>query len=201
MVVSSINIEKIYNLNKIPENIVKYLLVYIFFYIIIFVILFVMKCYSEYTEKSNKYSNQNKLETVLSMLANYIADLMFKMIVFATYLFILIVIFFVAMNFIFAITTDVIVTLYNSIGVDNLDLFKTLVGPVITVLVLSLSVLGSILSKSLLKRCFDYINNEIERFPEYLNRMSAFFIEHIKLACILGITAIIIIIAIILAIF
>lgn len=44
MAVSSINIEKIYNLNRIPENIIKVFLVYIVFYIIFFVVVFMMQC-------------------------------------------------------------------------------------------------------------------------------------------------------------
>ncbi|MGX5377250.1 hypothetical protein ACWCL1_03110 [Ligilactobacillus sp. LYQ135] len=179
MAVSSINIEKIYNLNRIPENIIKVFLVYIVFYIIFFVVVFMMQCIFGYEKigESNKCSNQNKyykLLSVLDIVASYIVNIMYKIIVLTTTLFTLLVIFFLAMDLIFSITTDIIVTLYKSIGVDNLDLFKALVGPIITVLVLSLSVLGSILSKSYLNKFFDDINNRIERFPEYLNRMYVF---------------------------
>lgn len=185
-----IDIEKIYDLNKIPENIIKLCLIYIIFYILVFFFVFMMKCIFKYDKKSNNYNISNRLISILYKIINFIFNVMYKIIVLVTTSLVLLLILFLIMDGIFSITTDVIVALYKSIGVYNLDLFKVLVGPIITVLVLSLSVFGSILStliKPYLKKFFDGINNRIEKLPKYLNRMSTFFTDkkHIILIILL----------------
>lgn len=69
---------------------------------------------------------------------------------------------FTAMWFIFSITIDTIIGLYNC-HIDR-SLFAMLIGPIITVLTISFSVFGFIWNKSQLQDFFESVNNQLPIF-------------------------------------
>lgn len=69
---------------------------------------------------------------------------------------------FTAMWFIFSITIDTIINLYNC-HIDR-SLFAMLIGPIITILTISFSVFGFIWNKSQLQDFFESINNQLPIF-------------------------------------
>lgn len=163
-------IKSLHNLLALPNECLFILLKFMICLVLFMVIFFIAINISS--------SREDKINGLLSLYLKFLS-----MVINIIFLFIL---FFLVMKFLFCITIDTIIDLYNCHITK--DLFKALVGPTITILTISLSAFGILWSKSLLQDFFDKIQSWIKvKLPRYLKNISKKIKSSVRLFSIITI--------------
>lgn len=163
MLVYISNLDSLYELTKIPNELIHVLIESIFLLIFFMIILLIASGLILPRPK-----NQGLIDKLMSVFIGFYLKTLSMFVNIA----IMLVLMFVAMQALFEININIIVTLYQCR--INKELFKALVGPIVAISTLSFSVLGALWSRSPLQDIFDEIKSKIPKlfekiqsYPEY----------------------------------
>lgn len=166
-------LDSLYKLTKIPNEIIHLLVGPIIFLILLMVIMFIA---------FGLILPKPKEQDLIDKLAGSFAEFYLKMVSAFINIVIMLVLMFMVMQALFKINIRIIITLYHCH--INKELFKTLIGPIITVSTVSFSVLGAFWSKSPLQDIFNEIKckipklfEKVQSFPEYFILMLIIILE------------------------